>query len=465
MSQTPDTTENHSEASVNEMHDDHILSALGKSDSSSQKIHTQEPHEKLSKESIIVERPAQLTGTWERWLMTAGQHSELLDAEMKLPPHCQHIISLPSSSLFSWPLWVATEGECLDLVRLELSGRHLLKRGMEDSLSILPILRREDRQLVLAVAQEDPFPSELLPTGWKTATHFELPARLLVGSTNHDLILWEEWGVIQMAFYRNQHSVWFCGARQNDLAKLIHRTSLRLLAEGVLEQMPACILLEGISTEIAEPCMVTLSKIFPRAQITHTLEMSAPQLRIDSLDLPPLAARAERNRAERQKRLFSFAIVGVILYLLLLLWGAGNLFIKQTTLKQLRGEIDKVAQPSLDAQEQSSRWHTLRQVIDPNTYALDLLKAVAVPTLGGKIRLTLFSLEQGHLHLSGEAGDLSEANSAIESLKKNPLLQEYDWTASQPQLAGKNSVKFDMEGSRPDAVQKSDTTSDNSPTP
>jgi hypothetical protein len=92
--------------------------------------------------------------------------------------------------------------------------------------------------------------------------------------------------------------------------------------------------------------------------------------------------------------------------------------------------------------------------MDPGTYALDLLAAVAAPTGQGKVRLTLFSLEQGRLQISGEATDVTEAYNFIEQLKKNPQLQEYDWTAGQPQLAGKNSVKFDISGTRPDATHE-----------
>ena len=120
-------------------------------------------------------------------------------------------------------------------------------------------------------------------------------------------------------------------------------------------------------------------------------------------------------------------------------------------MKRLQQEIARIAPASLEAQQESSRWQALRPVIDPTTYALDLLAAVAAPTGGGKVRLTLFSLEHGHLHLSGEATDVTQAYNFIEQLKQNPLLQEYDWNAGQPQLAGKNSVKFDMEGTRPDA--------------
>jgi hypothetical protein len=423
----------------------------------------QKTHEKISKESIILERPGRGAATWEQWLFTPGRDPELLPRDITLPNRCERLITLPSSTLFAWALWVAGDGDILSLVRMELSGRHLLKRGMEESLVILPILRQEDRQLILAVAPEEPFPGDVMPPQWKSASRFELPARLLEGGLDQDLIIWEEWNGLQMAFFRNQQPVWFCGARPQGLAGLIHRTSLRLLAENVLEQLPTRILLEGISERTSSEVRDFFGRIFPQAKLTTLQSGSRPRLPVLPFDVPPTEAREERRRAQHRQKLFSFAIAGVILYLLLLLWGAGDLLIRQSALKRLRAEIAKVEQPALEAQQQSNRWHQFRPVIDPTTYALDLLAAVAAPTDGGKVRLTLFSLEPGHLHLSGETTDVTQAYGVIEQLKKNPILQEYDWSSGQPQIAGKNSVKFDMEGVRPDAAAQNQGNADQTP--
>jgi Tfp pilus assembly protein PilN len=140
------------------------------------------------------------------------------------------------------------------------------------------------------------------------------------------------------------------------------------------------------------------------------------------------------------------------LYLLLLIWGAGDLLIRRNALKKIRAEIAGIEAAAQEANNQSQKWRGLRSAIDPTTYALDLLAAVATPTEGGKVRLTRLSLEQGRLQLSGEATDVTQAYGFIEQLKKNPLLRDYDWNAGQPQLAGKNSVRFDMEGTKSDAT-------------
>ncbi len=424
---------------------------------------SQKAHERISKGSIILDRPSRDAAVWERWLFSPAKEPELLDQNTAIPQHCERLMTLPSSTLFAWPLWVAGDGDILSLVLMELSGRHLLKRGMEESLVILPILRQEERQLLLAVAPEEPFPGEVMPSQWKNASRFELPARLFEGGFHHDLIIWEEWNELQMAFYRNQQPVWFCGARAQGLAALVHRTTLRLLSERVLEQFPSRILLDGISGQISSELRDFFGKAFPQSKLSTLPAGSPPHLPALPFDLPPSEARVERSRAQHRQKLFSFAIAGIIFYLLLLLWGVGDLLIRQNALKRLRHEIAQVEKPALDAQEQSSRWHQFRPVVDPNTYALDLLAAAAAPMDGGKVRLTLFSLEPGRLHLSGETGDVTQAYSVIEQLKKNPLLQEYDWRSGQPQIAGKNSVKFDMEGVRPDAAAQSKQNSVDTP--
>lgn len=79
------------------------------------------------------------------------------------------------------------------------------------------------------------------------------------------------------------------------------------------------------------------------------------------------------------------------------------------------------------------------------------MNAVASAIPADHVRLTQYNLESGKLAIAGEASDVSQAYEFVERIKKNPLLQKYDWTNDQPQLAGKNKVRFQMEGALPDA--------------
>ena len=397
---------------------------------------------------MVIERPGTAPGTWERWHLSAEGTPEVLGTEEPLPAKSPRVMALPSSALFSWPLWIASEGDGRDLVKMELAGRHLLKRGMEEGLIAIPIFQLGERRLVLAVATEEPFPEEVMPDGWKNAERFEISARLRGPVEKPDMILWQEQGVVQASYYRDGQTVWFCAVRPGHSGSTLQRASARLLSEGILGHLPATILLEGIPLESRSLLTKELAANFPRAIITVPQEDAPPSLPPTPIDLVPSGARRERLRIQRRDRLISIGSVAAIAYLLILAWGTGDLLIRQAALKRIRRDVAAVEAPARQAKQESERWNTLRPAVDPTTYPLDLLAAVAAPTEGGKVRLTNFNLEQGHLQISGEATDVTQAYAFIEQLKKNPLLQEYDWTSGQPQLAGKNSVKFDVEGTR-----------------
>ena len=396
----------------------------------------------------MIERPGAEPGIWERWYLPAQGSPEILNDEEALPIKSLRVIALPSLSLFSWPLWIAAEGESRDLVKMELAGRHLLKRGMEEGLTAIPILQLGERRLVLAVATEEPFPEEMMPDNWKNAARFEISARLRGPEAKPDMILWQEQGVIQAAYYRDGQTVWFCAVRPGHCGSTLRRASVRLLSEGILGHLPSTILLQGISLEARLLLTKELATNFPQASISAPQEVTPPSLPPTPIDLTPTGARQERLFKQRSERLLSIGSVAALLYLLLLAWGSGDLLIRQAALKRIRREIAGIEAPALQAKQESERWNALRPAVDPSTYPLDLLAAVSAPTEGGKVRLTNFNLEHDHLLISGEATDVTQAYAFIEQLKKNPLLQEYDWTSGQPQLAGKNSVKFDMEGTR-----------------
>ncbi|MCE9588694.1 MAG: hypothetical protein K8R57_10320 [Verrucomicrobia bacterium] len=396
----------------------------------------------------VIERAGSQPGRWERWYLPAQGSPEILNDEEALPKKSLRVTALPSSSLFSWPLWIAAEGESRELVKMELAGRHLLKRGMEEGLTAIPILQLGERRLVLAVATEEPFPEEIMPDGWKNAARFEISARLRCTEEKPDMILWQEQGFIQAAYYRDGQTVWFCAVRPGHCGSTLRRASARLLSEGILSHLPDTILLQGISIEARLLLTKELAANFPQASISAPQEDTPPSLPSTPIDLTPTGARQERLLKEHSDRLLSIGSVAAILYLLLLAWGSGDLLIRQSALKRIRREVVGIAAPALQAKQESERWNALRPAVDPSTYPLDLLAAAAAPTEGGKVRLTNFNLDHGHLLISGEATDVTQAYAFIEQLKKNPLLQEYDWTSGQPQLAGKNSVKFDMEGTR-----------------
>lgn len=401
---------------------------------------------------VVVECPGIEAGSWSRWYRPEGGEPEILRGSEPYPAKSRRVVTIPTDSLFSWPLWISGEGDPGDLVRLELSGRHLLKKGMEESLNVLPIDLGEGRRLVLAVAAEEPFQEGTMPEGWFRAEGFEFQARLLGDGDHGDMILWKEHGILFAALYRNDKPVWFSPLTGGECGGVLRRTSLRLLSEGIIMRLPRSIKLDLSLGSEREDIARELSAVFPHGRIIPSgKEETAPRFHeTASLQVPPAEARRERDRKTARERLL-LASAGVgFLYLLLLIWGAGDLLLKKSALRGLKRELDAAAPIAEAARKASERWKTLRPAVDPSIFPLDLLSAVAAPTEGGKVRLTSFTVDHGKLQVSGEATDVSQAYAFIDQLKKNPMLHAYEWTAGQPQLAGKNSVKFDMEGTRPD---------------
>jgi hypothetical protein len=408
-------------------------------------------------QGTILDRPGPLEGSWERWFFAAGSAlPERLEPDAPISSGREIVTALPSCRLFSWPLWISSEGDPVDLARMELSGRHFLKRGMENSLTVLPVAQVGGRRLVMAVASEEPFAEESMLPGWRESSRFQFPCNVFGDMHGHDLLLWQEWGTLRMAFYREGKPVWFCGLEVRDAGGGVQRSALRLLSEKVIEHLPLSIAIHGMPPGSADLCSRQLQHVFPRARIHSNAginESGSPALpqplRPDStVDIPPSEAVAERRRKGRLRRILNFAAAASILYILLILWGAGDLLIRRMAWKRQLKEAASLSAPALLAKGQSERWKAARPAVDPFTYPLDLLAAAAVPTESGKVRLTGFTLDQDRLQISGEATDVTQAYAFIEQLKKNPLLQEYEWTAGQPQLAGKNSVRFEMDGAR-----------------
>jgi hypothetical protein len=408
------------------------------------------PKEKVRTGGFVLEWSGSDKGSWERWHLTEGEPAHLLSPEDSSPKTSSRILALPTSSFFAWPLWISTEGEPLDLIRLELAGRHLIKRGMEDSLRMLPVATLDERRLVLAIACEEPFPDEGLPENWKKADRFEIRANLLI-APDEDLLIWKENGAFHASFQREGKCVWFCGLREDLSPGVLLRASLRLLSEGILLHPIRKI---RILTPEGSFARSALAAVFPHARISiESLILPEAAALSKTEDLPPAAARSERRSRQQWEMIRQIGAGAALLYALLLLWMAGDYLIHRHALTTWKQKISSLQAPATEAQQDSERWKTLRPAVDPTTYPLDLLAAIAAPTEGGKVRLTAFTMEKGRLQVSGEATDVTTAYAFIDQLKKSPALHEYDWNAGQPQIAGKNSVKFDMEGVRPDAAK------------
>ena len=160
---------------------------------------------------------------------------------------------------------------------------------------------------------------------------------------------------------------------------------------------------------------------------------------------------AWRSSRQRRSRLTGILLIAALVYAILLALVAGDFAMKLMRLGRLRAEAAYLEVDAAAAREEILRWRQIRNAVDPQAYALDLLAAVAEQLQGDQIRLTMLSIEPGRLAVAGEARDVSQAYQFIEKVKHAPALADFDWNASQPELAGKQNVRFTMEGKQPDA--------------
>jgi len=385
---------------------------------------------------------------WELWKLSGKEGTQKIEevSTKALGAFRNLLLALPTRSILSVPLWVASEGDSTEMAELELSSRHLPRKNAQTHS--LPILQQDGRSLVLGLASsDDPEAAEF----FKTAKSFEFPARLLP-SGGADIVVWRELGDICFAFLREDKCVFFASSGEPvagpAFCGALSRAALRLRAEGVIVRIPAKLRLIGdFSREECEALGHAL-----RIDWEHVEEIPAPMPPESPSDPAPPTARAEIHRRSQVRRWGLIAAGVLAAYALVLLLVAADLVWQRLQLRSLSAELGSIEAAAGDGQQLVSSWSDVRSALDPGAFAIDQLDAIASQIPGEQVRLTQYNMDKGRIVIAGEAVDVSQAYEFFEKVKKVPMLQDYDWTSRQPQLAGRNKVRFEMEGARPDAT-------------
>ena len=384
---------------------------------------------------------------WELWRFPQkGLPVQDADASVKNVASAKHLVlALPTRSLLAVPLWISPHGVPLEIAEMELSSRHLLRRGAV--VDALPILQDGGRFLVLAIASVD---DDSALEYFSKAQTFELPARM-IEPAGADIVLWREWEYLCFAFYRDAACVFFgaTGDKMPDsgFCSQIERASLRLQSENVLKKAPQRLRLIG---DFSFEDKVLLREMM-KAEWEHVETLPVPVLPESACNPAPPAAREFIQKRGNLKRLAFLATIALAVYTLILLVVAADLLIHRIQLHRLNSELQSLESSASSSESLVNDWKKFRPAMDPTVFAIDQLAAVAAEIPGEKVRLTQYSSDNGRLTIAGEAADVSQAYEFAERVKKAPLMQDYDWTSRQPQLVGRNKVRFEMEGTRPDA--------------
>jgi hypothetical protein len=384
---------------------------------------------------------------WELWKVSG---SECVGPEPASTPQdvgsSRHLLlALPTRSILSAPLWISSEGNATELAELELSSRHLLRKGAE-TYSI-PVLKKDGRALVLALASSDD--SEALEF-FKKAKSMEFAARLLP-THDDDIVVWKELKSLCFAFYRENQCVFFASSGETlpgpAFCSILNRTALRLHAEGVISRMPAKLRILGAFTN--EECTALGHALRIDWHLQDTLP--APEIPTDPSNPAPPTARIQIEQRKQFRKVALVALGVAMIYCLLIIAAGADYFFRKIQYSQLASELASMSNAAATAQNRVTSWSALRNTVDPQTFAIDQLDAVASQIPGEQVRLTQYNYDKGRLVITGEAADVNQAYEFFEKVKKFPMLQDYDWKSAQPQLAGRDKVRFEMEGVRTDA--------------
>ena len=171
----------------------------------------------------------------------------------------------------------------------------------------------------------------------------------------------------------------------------------------------------------------------------------APMPRPPGDSLHPIILPAVR-KAHRRKRL---AMLCSLLAIMLIAGYVFLLFQKNNYRKKLETrvvQLEEEAQVSREIAEsvksQTSRWNTMRNVIDPKRYPVLHLNHIARVMPEGGVKIARFESKVTEIQLDGTAKDAAAAFHFAKALNEDPALSVYSWNIGQPSVESDGSVSF-----------------------
>ena len=355
------------------------------------------------------------------------------------------LYAVPARDILSVPLWAALDGSLDAIVELEMSARHLVSRNAR--LNHLTLLESGMRRLVLAMGVVDDSASA---DAVYNAREFECSARLF-HPEDAELAVWQEFSQVCFAFYSGKECVHFAYTGENQLTaalcETLSRMAARLRWEEVLPGIPTrAVLFGGFSDDEGR-------RLGEALRIDWRREAALPPPILPAIrgnPQSPLVAKRVEQRARKHKTL-RFTLIVAIVYSVALTGLALDYTLGVIQEHGLQHQVKEIEPAAFEARARIDAWQKARPAVDPALFAIDQLAAVAAQIPGDLVRLTEYEFHKGKLFVAGEAVDVSESYEFFQRVQNDPRLQDYDWTARQPKLAGHNKVRFEMEGTSYDA--------------
>jgi len=406
---------------------------------------------------------------WELWSGPPGQPvcAGPVDEPRKLRPAAGCLMSLPSHSFFSVPLWVPVveESPAREQTQIKLEMKGMLGPNPDTAVWNFEAVRREQqpptpegevvtRQLEATAVLASPFEEKWLV---EEAARYEPSGRLLASpEPGSSAVLRRELGRWVGDFY--QDGKWLHTqpllAAQLDASAAVEllATVAQLEGEGVLTG-PA-------GWRVRDPAPVVGEDFRRILGAPVRLEDRVPPRSPDSAwNLPPMALtelRAQRAQGTRRKQWIGTGLVAYgAVALLLAGWFAWPL----VRLKLARAELNKISEEAGRIRQTAMLWREAGSCFDSRRNALELLWQVSRPLIEGEpakiegVRLTLFDLNNRRLLLQGEGKDLEVVEKYFIWLKTDAALALFQWKNPQPRLLPNGNAQFQAEGELPGMVE------------
>jgi len=433
---------------------------------------------------------------WEAWSSTedGAQCIGPMDSPKKLEGGVGCVVCLPSRSFFSIPLWIPIEEGIAprELAKIALESKNLLGTNPDTAVWAMDPIRAEldpvggdggsgSRQkktkLVSKERSMDSIQTEPeVSVGDKEPGMRQLEAIVVLTGTLEEEWLLEEAGRHEIAgrvlpspsggasgVLRKELGRWvvdfYTGGKwlhtQPLLAKELQSAVSAEIA-SLLAQMDA----EGTLGPLNLLVLRDEGELPPEGQdflkqlpfAVRTESRAAPRLPVAPWDLEP-AVLAERRLAkaqmgERQK----FIRMGIGLYAALMALAFVYVSVPLVRRYMIQGELAGKAAESSKIRDAAMSWREAGALVNPKMNALELLWQVSRPLIEKNpgeidgVKLTIFDYNSKRLLLQGEGKDLEQTEKYFEWLKKEPMLEAFQWTHPQPTLLPNGNARFQAEG-------------------
>jgi len=433
---------------------------------------------------------------WEAWSSTedGAQCIGPMDSPKKLEGGVGCVVCLPSRSFFSIPLWIPIEEGIAprELAKIALESKNLLGTNPDTAVWAMDPIRAEldpvggdggsgsrhkKTKLVSKERSMDSIQTEPeVSVGDKEPGMRQLEAIVVLTGTLEEEWLLEEAGRHEIAgrvlpspsggasgVLRKELGRWvvdfYTGGKWLHTQPLLARelqSAVSAEIASLLAQMDA----EGTLGPLNLLVLRDEGELPPEGQdflkqlpfAVRTESRAAPRLPVAPWDLEP-AVLAERRLAkaqmgERQK----FIRMGIGLYAALMALAFVYVSVPLVRRYMIQGELAGKAAESSKIRDAAMSWREAGALVNPKMNALELLWQVSRPLIEKNpgeidgVKLTIFDYNSKRLLLQGEGKDLEQTEKYFEWLKKEPMLEAFQWTHPQPTLLPNGNARFQAEG-------------------